>query len=159
MSQDFPCNEMIRVTREQGTHNQLQNITKQHAFQGGSIMVWTGILLGYCTKMHIFRQDSAMAVWYQDEDPTVRLYTAAVGHVFILKNDNAHPHRAAIIDDRCPWPLYAHVSLYQPLSQSCKVLYSRNADYLVLWWLIKSCNTQSHTVNFCILMRGDHTFY
>ena len=41
------------------------------------------------------------AVWYRDEvlEPIVRLYVAAVGPTFVLMDDNARPHRAAIVDD------------------------------------------------------------
>ena len=41
------------------------------------------------------------AVRYRDEvlEPIVRLYAAAVGPTFVLMDDNAHPHRAAIVDD------------------------------------------------------------
>ena len=41
------------------------------------------------------------AVRYQDEilEPIVRLYTATVGPAFVLIEDNARLHRAAIVDD------------------------------------------------------------
>ncbi|GFV97116.1 HTH_Tnp_Tc3_2 domain-containing protein [Trichonephila clavipes] len=49
-----PDDKRIRIWRKQGTRNQPQNITKHHAFRGGSIMVWAGISLGYRTDLHIF---------------------------------------------------------------------------------------------------------
>ena len=80
-------------------------------------MVWAGILLGYHTNLYIFKWGSVMAVQYRDEvlEPIVRLYTAAVGLTFVLMEDNAHTHRAAIVDDylesegivRMMWPAYS----------------------------------------------------
>ncbi|GFW65727.1 transposable element Tcb1 transposase [Trichonephila clavipes] len=107
----------IRIWRNQGTRNQPQNITKQHAFQGGSIMVWARISLGYRTDLHIFKQGSVTAVRYREEilEPIVRLYAAAVGPAFVLMDANAHPHRVDIVDDymesegivRMAWQAYS----------------------------------------------------
>ena len=57
------------------------------------------------------------AVQYRDEilQPIVRLHAAAVGPIFVLMDDNASPHRAAIVDDylesegiaRMMWPVYS----------------------------------------------------
>ena len=60
------------------------------------------------------------AARYQDEvlEPIVRLYTAAVRPTFVLMEDNARPHKAAIADDyhetlesegiaRLAWPAYS----------------------------------------------------
>ncbi|GFW19535.1 transposable element Tcb1 transposase [Trichonephila clavipes] len=51
--------------------------------------------------MHIFKRGSVTAIRYRDEvlEPIVRLYAAAVGPTFVLIDDNAHPHRADIVDD------------------------------------------------------------
>ncbi|GFX58225.1 transposable element Tcb1 transposase [Trichonephila clavipes] len=86
---------------KQGTRNQPQNITEHHAFQGGSIMVWAGISLGYRTDLHIFKRGSVTAVRNTDEvlEPIVRLYAAAIGPAFVLMDNNARPHRADIVDD------------------------------------------------------------
>ncbi|GBM60719.1 hypothetical protein AVEN_147974-1 [Araneus ventricosus] len=64
-------------------------------------MIWAGISLGYRTDLHIYWRGSATAVRYRDEvlDPIVKLYAAAVGPSFVLMDDNARPHRAAIVDD------------------------------------------------------------
>ncbi|GFV64276.1 transposable element Tcb1 transposase [Trichonephila clavipes] len=108
-----PDDKRIRIWCKQGTRNQPQNITEHHAFRGGSIMVWAGISLGYRTNQHNFKR----AVRYRDEvlEPIVRLYAAAVGSTFVLMDDNAHPHRADIVDDylesegtaRIVWPTYS----------------------------------------------------
>ena len=97
-----PDDKRIRIWREQGTRNQPQNIIEYHAFRGGSIMVWAGISLGYRTDQHIFKQGSVTAVLYRDEvleQIFVRLYVVAVGPTFVLMDDDARSHRAAIVDD------------------------------------------------------------
>ncbi|GFW56759.1 transposable element Tcb1 transposase [Trichonephila clavipes] len=126
-------------------------------------MVWAGISLGYRPDLHIFKRGSVTAVRYREEDlePIVILYTAAVGHTFVLMDDNACPHRADIVDDYLEsegialmaWPaysptliplkifgmlsavLYLHLSYLQPLLLSWKLLYKKNGDYLILRWL------------------------
>ena len=102
---------------EQGTRSQPQNSTENHAFRGGSVMVWAGISLGCRADLNIFKRGSATAVRYRDEIlvPIVRLYTAALGPTFVLMDDDARPHRAAIVDDylesegigRMAWPAYS----------------------------------------------------
>ncbi|GFW46843.1 hypothetical protein TNCV_2981991 [Trichonephila clavipes] len=44
-----------------------KNITEQHAFRCGSIIVWAGISLGYRTDLHIFKRGSVTAARYRDE--------------------------------------------------------------------------------------------
>ncbi|GBN03479.1 hypothetical protein AVEN_89730-1 [Araneus ventricosus] len=96
-----PDAKRVRVWREQGTLNRPENITKHHAFRGGSIMVLAGISLGYRTDLHIYRRGSVTAVRYRDEvlNPIVKPYASAVGPSFVLMDDNARLHRAAIVDD------------------------------------------------------------
>ncbi|GFY06197.1 transposable element Tcb1 transposase [Trichonephila clavipes] len=79
-------------------------------------MVWAGISLGYRPDLQIFKRGSVTAVRYREEvlEPIVILYTAAVGPTFVLMDDNAHPHRADIIDD------------YQESEDcACRVIYSQ----------------------------------
>ncbi|GFW26239.1 transposable element Tcb1 transposase [Trichonephila clavipes] len=112
-----PDDKRIRLWRKQGTRNQLQNITKPHAFRGGSIMVCAGISLGYRTNQHIFKGGSVTAVRYRKEvlESIVKLHTASVGLTFVLMDDNARPHRADIVDDYLEseeiaymtWPAYS----------------------------------------------------
>ncbi|GBM10608.1 Transposable element Tcb1 transposase [Araneus ventricosus] len=112
-----PDDKGVRVWREQGTRIQPEHITEHHAFRGGSIMVCVGISLGYRTDLHIYRRGSVTAVRYRDEvlDPIVKLCAAAVGPSFVLMDDSARLHRAAIVDDflesegiaRMEWPAYS----------------------------------------------------
>ncbi|GFV65466.1 transposable element Tcb1 transposase [Trichonephila clavipes] len=95
---DYKC---IRMRRERGTRNQLQNITEHHAFQGRSIMMWAEISLGDRSDLHIFKRGSVAAIRYRAEvlESIVRLCSAAVGPTFVLLDNNARPHRADIVDD------------------------------------------------------------
>ncbi|GFT38948.1 transposable element Tcb1 transposase [Trichonephila clavipes] len=112
-----PDDKRIRISRKQGTRNQPQNITEHHTFGDGSIIVWAGISLEYRTDQHIFKRGSVTAVRYRDEvlEPIVRLCAATDGPTFVLMDDNAHPHRADIVDDylesegfaRLAWPAYS----------------------------------------------------
>ena len=67
-------------------------------------MMWVGILLRYRTDLHIFKRGSMTAVRYRDEvlEPIVRLYAAVAGLTFVLMDDNARPHRDAIVGVSLP---------------------------------------------------------
>ncbi|GFW93911.1 DDE_3 domain-containing protein [Trichonephila clavipes] len=64
-------------------------------------MVWIGISLGYRTDLHIYRCGFVTASWYRHDflDPFLKLHAAGVGLSFVLMNDNAHTHIAAIVED------------------------------------------------------------
>ena len=55
------------------------------------------ISLKYRTDLHFFKRDTIAAVHYRKVvlEPIVRLYAAAVCPTFVLRDDNARPHRAA----------------------------------------------------------------
>ena len=76
-------------------------------------MMWAEISLGYRTDLQLFKQGSVRAVRYRDEvlGPIERLYAAAVGPTFVLMNDNARPHRSAIVDDYLESEGIAHMVL------------------------------------------------
>ena len=80
--------------------------------------MWTGISLGYRTDLHMYKRGSVMADRYRDEvlEPIVQLYAAEVGPTFVLMDDNARPHRAAIVDDSLKSEGIAHIALpeYSP---------------------------------------------
>ncbi|KFM63362.1 Histone-lysine N-methyltransferase SETMAR, partial [Stegodyphus mimosarum] len=182
-----PDDKRIRIRCEQRTRNQSQNITEHHSFRGGSIMVWAGISLGYRTDLHMFKRGSLKAVWYPDEilEPIVRLYAAAVGHTFVLMDDNARPHRADIVDDylesegiaRITGPAYlsdlnpienlwdalgrAASSRFPPLATLIELKTAlqeerRLLNSAVVDHLIESIVTRC---KLCIQMRGDHIPY
>ncbi|GFW32911.1 transposable element Tcb1 transposase [Trichonephila clavipes] len=156
-----PDDKRIRIWWKQETRNQPQNITEHHAFRGGSIMVWAGISLGYRTDLHIFKKGSMTAVRYRDEvlEPVVKLYATTVGPTFVLKDarpkeltsakttwrvkglrvwwgQNIHPTLIPLkIFRMFSAVLYLHVSHLQSLFLSWKLLYKKNGDCLMLWWL------------------------
>ncbi|GFU52838.1 uncharacterized protein TNCV_2254561 [Trichonephila clavipes] len=155
-----PDAKRIRIWRKQGIHNQPQNITEHHAFRGGSIMVWAGISLGYCTDLHIFKWGSVTAVRYRDEvlEPIMRLYAEAIDptwtitHVPIELTSSMTTLRVKGLrvwrgQHICPTliplkifemrsaVLYLHVSHLQLLLLSWKLIYKKNGDCLILRWL------------------------
>ena len=77
-------------------------------------MVWTGISAQGKTNLHVIDNGTLTALRYVNEilDVYVRPYAGAVGENFILRDDNAHAHRARIIDQyfeqativRMEWP-------------------------------------------------------
>ncbi|GFS81690.1 transposable element Tcb1 transposase [Trichonephila clavipes] len=125
-------------------------------------MVWAGISLGYRTDLYIFKRGFVTAVRYRDEvlEPIVRLYAAAIGHTFVLMDDNARPRTADIVDDylesegiaRMAWPAYSPdlnpiENLWDALARAVSsrfpppatlievLLYKKNGDCLILRWL------------------------
>ena len=80
-------------------------------------MVWGGIMLNGRMDLHIFMggpRNTVNAQRYRGEvlRPHVRLFRGAVGPHFLLMDDNARPHRAALVDEflagediqRMDWP-------------------------------------------------------
>ena len=94
----------------------MQSAGEHHSFYCGNITIRAGISQGYCTDLHIHRQDFMTAVWYRDEvqNPIVNLYIAAIGPSFTLLYNNGCPSRTDIIDVflesektvRIAWPVY-----------------------------------------------------
>ncbi|GFT24921.1 transposable element Tcb1 transposase [Trichonephila clavipes] len=182
-----PDDKRIRIRHKQGTRNQHQNITEHHAFQGGSIMLWAGISLGYHTDLHIFKRGSVTAVRYRDDvlEPIVRLYAAAVGPTIVLMDDNARPHRADIVDDymesegiaRMAWPAYSPdlnpiENLWDVLGRAVSSRFPPPATLIELetvlpeeWRLLNSVvvdhliGSMVRRCKHCIQMRGDHILY
>ncbi|GFV58093.1 transposable element Tcb1 transposase [Trichonephila clavipes] len=182
-----PDDKHIRIQRKQGTRNQPQNITEQHAFRGGNIMVWAGISLGYRTDLHIFKRGFVTAVRYGDEvlEHTVRLYTATVGPTFVLMDNNARPHRADIVDDYLEsegialmaWPAYSLVlnpieNVWDALGRAVSSRFSPPATLIELetalqeeWRLLNSVvadhliESMVRRCKLCIHMRGDYIPY
>ncbi|GFT97136.1 transposable element Tcb1 transposase [Trichonephila clavipes] len=161
-----PDDKRVRIWCKQGSRNQPQNITENHAFRGGSIMVRAGISLGNRTDQHTFKRGSVTAVRYRDEvlEPIVRMYAAAVGPTFVLMDDNARPHRADIVDNylesegivRMTWPAYSPdlnptENLWNVLGRAVSsrfpppaiLLYKKTGNCLILrWWTtqLKACS-------------------
>ncbi|GFV60981.1 trimethylguanosine synthase [Trichonephila clavipes] len=64
-------------------------------------MVWTRNSLGGHTDLLVLQGGILSGVRYRDEilDPYVHLYAGAFGSNFLLMDDNARPHRAAIVEE------------------------------------------------------------
>ena len=100
--------------RRQGERFQDANISEHDRYGGGSLMVWGGISRDGRTDLHVLERGTMTGVRYRDEilDVYVRPYAGAVGPEFILMDDNAHPHRARVVDQylqqetivRMDWP-------------------------------------------------------
>ncbi|GFU10330.1 transposable element Tcb1 transposase [Trichonephila clavipes] len=72
----------------------------QHRYGGAGWLVWGGIILGSRTDLH--GQSATMTGHiYRDVilEQHVRLFRCAMGAEFLFMDDNAHPHRANIVDE------------------------------------------------------------
>ncbi|GBL94925.1 Transposable element Tcb2 transposase [Araneus ventricosus] len=104
----------LLIRREQRTRYHQSNTLERRSYRSGGIMVWAGISLGGHTDLHVFHGETLTGVRYRDEilDPYVRPYASAIGNDFSLMDDNARPHRAAVVEDyleghgleRMEWP-------------------------------------------------------
>jgi len=90
------------------------SVAEHNQFGGGSVMIWGGITLRGRTDIVAIRNGTLNGIRYRDEilHPVVGLFAGAIGPDFILMNDNAHPHRARVVEeylqresiDRMEWP-------------------------------------------------------
>ena len=89
------------IWRERGTRFYETNITEKHRFARTGVMVWGAIMLDGRTDLHIFDRGSVTGQRCRNEvlEATVRLFRGAVGPDFLFMDDNAPPHRAALVDD------------------------------------------------------------
>ncbi|GBN53458.1 hypothetical protein AVEN_38562-1 [Araneus ventricosus] len=102
------------IWREPGTRYLPSNVREIDHYGGGGLMVWAGIMLDGRTPLHVFERGTVTGSRYRDEilGPYVRLFRGTVGPAFILKDDNARPHRALLVDEflesvdirRMDWP-------------------------------------------------------
>ena len=74
-------------------------ISEHDRFGGFSALA--GISTGGRTDLHIAMRGMMTGVRYRDEilDVYVRPYAGAIGPQFILKDDNARPHHARVVED------------------------------------------------------------
>ena len=177
----------VTIWREQNTRTKPENIRERHRYKGGGIMVWAGIILNGRTDLHIFTSATMNAVMYRDEvlDPYVKLFRGAIGNDFLLMDDNARPHRAALVTDyledegiqRMEWPAYSpdlnpieHVwdalgrrlaSLQPPPSTLQELRGAIHREYTLLpqELLDNLIQSMENRCKACISVRGDHTPY
>lgn len=104
----------VLVWRRPGERFDDRNIAPNIAFGGGSITVWGGIIFNGRTELIIFIRESVTAQRYRDRCilPVVVPFAENYGQDLIFMDDNARPHRAAIVNEtlqahnieRMVWP-------------------------------------------------------
>ncbi|GFX79302.1 transposable element Tc1 transposase [Trichonephila clavipes] len=102
------------ILRESGTAYRPENIQEKDRYQTCSIMVWAGIMINGCTRLHVVANGTMTGQRYIDEVllPYVRLFRGAVGDKFVFMDDNATCHRTLAVQDcldsegiqRLVWP-------------------------------------------------------
>ncbi|GFT33732.1 transposable element Tcb2 transposase [Trichonephila clavipes] len=89
-------------------------VQKKDRYPTCSIMVWAGIMINGCTRLHVVANGTMTGQRYIDEVllPHVRLFRGAVGDKFVFMDDNATCHRTLAVQDcldsegiqRLVWP-------------------------------------------------------
>ncbi|GFX68258.1 transposable element Tcb2 transposase [Trichonephila clavipes] len=102
------------IWRESGTAYRPENIQEKDRYPTCSIMVWAGIMMNGCTRLHVVAIGTMTGQRYIDEVllPHVRLFRGAVGDKYVFMDDNATCHRTLAVQDcldsegiqRLVWP-------------------------------------------------------
>lgn len=108
-----PDSRRIRVWRRPGNASRLETIHEVDRYQGGTLMIWAGVSLGFRTDL-VLVEGFLTANQYRDNilEPIVRPHAARIGENFILMHDNARPHVARTVRhfleqhniEVLPWP-------------------------------------------------------
>ncbi|GFU98109.1 ryanodine receptor [Trichonephila clavipes] len=104
------------IWRVPGTRYLQENTIERHLYGGAGWLVWGGIILRFRTELHV-RSVTMTGHIYRDVilEQHVRLFRGAMGTEFLFMDDNAHPHRANIVDEclqseditGMDWPAYS----------------------------------------------------
>ncbi|GFV77903.1 DDE_3 domain-containing protein [Trichonephila clavipes] len=104
------------IWRTPGTRYHQENTFERHRYGGEGWLVWGGIILGSRTDLHVQSVTMTGRI-YRDVilEQHVRLFRGAMGAEFLFMDDNAHLHRANIVDEclqsediiRMDWPAYS----------------------------------------------------
>ncbi|GFV35803.1 transposable element Tc1 transposase [Trichonephila clavipes] len=102
------------IWRECGTAYRPENIQEKDRYPTCSIIVWAGIMINGCTRLHVVASGNMTGQRYIDEVllPHLRLFHGAVGDKFVFMDDNATCHRTLAVHDclhsegiqRLVWP-------------------------------------------------------
>ncbi|GFT49631.1 transposable element Tcb2 transposase [Trichonephila clavipes] len=102
------------IWRESGTAYRPENIQEKDRYPTCSIMMWAGIMINGCTRLHVVANGTMTGQRYIDEVllPHARLFRGAVGDKFVFMDDNATCHRTFAVQDcldsegiqRLVWP-------------------------------------------------------
>ncbi|GFU00132.1 DDE_3 domain-containing protein [Trichonephila clavipes] len=76
-----------------------QNTIERHHYGGAGWLVWGGIILGYRTDLHVQSVTMTGHIYRDVILEQVRLFRGAMGAEFLFMDDNAHSHRANIVDE------------------------------------------------------------
>ncbi|GFV39999.1 transposable element Tcb2 transposase [Trichonephila clavipes] len=87
------------IWRESGTAYRPENIQEKDRYPTCNIMVWAGIMINGCTRLHVVANGTMTGQRYIDEVllPHVRLFRGAVGDKFVFMDDNATCHRTLAV--------------------------------------------------------------
>ncbi|GFX67309.1 transposable element Tcb2 transposase [Trichonephila clavipes] len=107
------------IWRESGTAYRPENIQEKDRYPTCSIMVWAGIMINGCTRLHVVANGTMTGQRYIDEVllPPVRLFRVAVCDKFVFMDDNATCHRTLSVKDcldsegiqRLVWPARSQI--------------------------------------------------
>ncbi|GFW59659.1 transposable element Tcb1 transposase [Trichonephila clavipes] len=111
-----PHSRRTLIWRAPGTRYHQENTIERHRYGGAEWLVWGGIILGSRTDLHV-QSVTMTGHIYRDVilKQHVRLFRSAMGAEFLFMDDNAHLHRANIVDEglqseditRMDWPAYS----------------------------------------------------
>ncbi|GFY08421.1 transposable element Tcb2 transposase [Trichonephila clavipes] len=104
------------IWRVPGSRYHQENTIERHRYGGAGWLVWGGIILGSRSDLHV-QSVTMTGHIYRDVilEQHVCLFRGAMGAEFLFMDDNAHPHRANIVDEclqseditRMDWPAYS----------------------------------------------------
>ncbi|KAJ4441324.1 hypothetical protein ANN_11179 [Periplaneta americana] len=142
---------------EHGTRFHPTNIMKKRPFCGSGVLVRAGIMFNGRTDLHIFAAGTVNAQRYRDEvlERHVQLLRGAVGPHFIFMNDNAHPHRANLVDEYHEEDELQQTRTLSPLGNALRQEWKKlSAELLnhLLEGMPRRCDAY-------VAMRGNHTPY
>ncbi|GFU85708.1 transposable element Tcb1 transposase [Trichonephila clavipes] len=88
------------IWRAPGTRYHQENTTERHRYGGARWLVWRGIILGSRTDLHVQSLTMTGHI-YRDVilEQHVCWFLGAMGAQFMFMVENAHPHRANIVDE------------------------------------------------------------
>jgi len=103
----------VRVWRRVGERFTDATVRQHDRYGGGSVMMWGGISFNHRTPLHHV-PGNLTGLRYRDEilNPVALPTLQAIGNGAVLQDDNARPHRAAVVTNflqqqgvvRMPWP-------------------------------------------------------
>ena len=96
-----PDNRRIFIWRECITQNNPAFVHKSVRFNGGRVMIYSGISINGCTDLHIIRNGVLTDRQYRDEvlRPIAVPYATTIKDDFRLMSDSCRPQCAHLVND------------------------------------------------------------